>query len=232
MPPPMTTHRACEGSSAIVGRSLGLGTSGERQPGSRGMQAHAQRGPSCSRGQCRLGHRINRNSRAIVLCNTAPTRLPEQCRDAPRPTSRCQVHNHDRPSEIPELRGPACHRASRLSRRTAGRSRLPAGRLVVAGDAWRPTAGWHTPGCQAHDRCAGAAAGCSASELPATRRRTARMTARRRSRRIRHTASRPPRRDSPCTFANSRAFFVAASVSTLDLQDAVCTDISVVRRGR
>ena len=92
---------------------------------------------------------------------------------------------------FPELRGPACHRASRLSRRTAGRSRLPAGRLVVAGDAWRPTAGWHTPGCQAHDRCAGAAAGCSASELPATRRRTARMTARRRSRRIRHTASRP-----------------------------------------
>lgn len=139
------------------------------------MQAHAQRGPSCSRGRCRLGHRINRNSRAIVLCNTAPTRLPEQCRDAPRPTSRCQVHNHDRPSEIPELRGPACHRASRLSRRTAGRSRLPAGRLVVAGDAWRPSAGWYTPGCQAHDRCAGAAAGCSASELPATRRRTARM---------------------------------------------------------
>ena len=124
-----------------------------------------------------LGHRINRTSRAIVLCNTAPSRLPEHVATLPRPTSHCHVHNHDRPSEISELRGPACHRASRLSRRTAGRSRLPAGRLVVAGDAWRPTAGWHTPGCQAHDRCAGAAAGCSASELPATRRRTARMTA-------------------------------------------------------
>ena len=196
------------------------------------MQAHAQRGPSCSRGRCRLGHRINRNSRAIVLCNTAPTRLPEQCRDAPSPTSRCQVHNHDRPSEIPELRGPACHRASRLSRRTAGRSRLPAGRLVVAGDAWRPSAGWYTPGCQAHDRCAGAAAGCSASELPATRRRTSRMTARRRSRRIRHTASRLATCDLPCTFANSRAFLCCGWRFYACLQDAVCTDISVVVRGR
>jgi hypothetical protein len=227
----MTTQCACEGSPAIVGRSLGLGTCGERQPGRRGMQAHAQRAQSCSRSRCRLGHRNKRNSRAIVLCNTAPARLPEQCRDASR-RHAAKCADHDRPSQIPALRGPACDRASRLSRRTAGRSRLPAGRLVVAGDAWRPTAGWYTPGCQAHDRCAGAAAGCSASELPATRRRTARMTARRRSRRIRHTPFRLATCDLPCTFANSRAFFACSQRFNADLQDAVCTDISVARRGR
>jgi hypothetical protein len=58
------------------------------------------------------------------------------------------------------------------------------------------------------------------------------MTARRRSRRIRHKTSRLAPCDSPCTFANSRAFLCCGRRFYACLQDAACTDISVVRRGR
>ena len=113
---------------------------------------------------CALGHHSAWTSQRLCPATLRGPGCRSMVRDAPEGDCHSGTsETHDRPSEIPAVQRPARPRASLLSRRTAGRSRLPAGRLVVAGDAWRPTAGWHTPGCQAHDRCAGAAAGCSAS---------------------------------------------------------------------